>query len=813
MSEAEKCYHCSNPVPAAINLHVTVGGEDYAVCCRGCQAVANLIHNDGLQQFYRFRDKRLEAPEPISSLDRSKYALYDRDDVLSSIATHPGSDGKRTLSLSLEGITCAACVWLVEQFVRKLPGVDEFWVNLSNHRATLTWNQNATPLSDVLLQLQSIGFRGYPFSATEEEKRLADEQKSMLVRLGIAGIGMMQNMMLAVPMYFGLLQDTPEYVDLFRFISLIVAMPVILYSARPFFNAALRDIRLRHLTMDVPVSLAIGGAFAASVWITFRGGPEVYFDSVCMFTFFLLLGRYLESRARMSAAQSNARLKQKAPQFVDLLPSQGEQNSQIDLTKAQLTPLRDIRVGDLILFKAGDLIPVDGEIVQGESSVNEAALTGEFMPRPRCAGDAVLSGSVNIDNALVVRVTALDQDSHLSTINRLVERALQERPQLSAMADRVASYFVAGVLLTAAIVGVIWWRIDPAHAFAITLSVLVVTCPCALSLATPTALTTATTALRQSGLIITRGHALETLARASRVVFDKTGTLTQGELSLVKTDNRSRYSDAELLALAGSLEWDNPHPIAKVFQDYAQGPAEQIRNHTGQGVEGMRGATVYRLGNLKFATEKLPESQMVTPENYQTVALADDQQLLALFYLTDSLRPSAKEALRQLQQEQGLRTAILSGDSSAAVETIASELAVTDIEKSCSPEGKLERVKQWQKEGDTVVMVGDGVNDVPVMAGAHLAVAMNNATDLTQVRADAVILNGDLRTFAFGVKKARDAYRIIRQNLSWAVCYNLLALPLAAAGYVPPYAAAIGMSVSSLIVVLNALRLSGVQKP
>ncbi len=829
MNDAIRCFHCHNLIPSNIDITVKVDNESKAVCCHGCKAVAELVLEGGLQQFYQFREGELEQPENLAGQELDQLAVYDRPDILSRIASVTDT-GHHRIQLSIEGITCAACVWLLEQYVKKLPGVTEFWVNLTTHRAELVWQQEKIPLSGIFKAIRTIGFGAHPYSTSEEEKRLQEHQKSTLIRLGVAGIGMMQNMMLAVPGYFGLevdvlQQSSQEFVNLFRYVSLLVALPVVLYSAKPFFIAALRDLRLRHLTMDVPVSIAIGGAFIASVWITFKGGPEVYFDSVCMFTFFLLLGRYLESQARVTAARSQALLRNEAPAFIRRLnPKLGNE---------ELIPIGDIEKGDHIRLRPGELIPADGTIIEGSSQVNNAALTGEFSPKACKAGDTLLSGSVNIDNPLVMEVAALGQDSHLSTINRLVDRALQERPRLSTLADRVASVFVASVLIIAAIVGLIWWQIDPQHAFAITLSVLVVTCPCALSLATPTALTVATTALRQSGFVLSRGHVLETLAKANRFVFDKTGTLTKGELTVTHVSNLKEVQELskntdkdetvsqdtnttdvdhfQLLAIAGALEWESPHPIAKAFKPYATASAAGVQHVTGEGVSGTINGQHFRLGNARFCG--IPEGLLpVAAENQQLVYLSRDDKLLAYFLLADTLRPGAAQAISGLN-DQGIQTSILSGDNSNHVDAIAHELGIREFEKSLSPAQKLDRARSWQQAGDTLVMVGDGINDVPVMAGSHLSIAMQNASDLTQLNADAVILNGELNTLLFALKKARATLSVIRQNLGWALIYNLIALPLAAFGLVPPWAAAIGMSLSSLIVVFNALRLSGIRKP
>ncbi len=781
-----------------MQLQVRVAELTHPVCCSGCQAVANLILNGGLDEFYKFRDSRLTIPGQLEPEDEEHLALYNRSDLLSDLAETKNQDSRR-IELLIEGITCAACVWLIEQYVKKLGGVVEFWINLSTHRAELIWRQTATPLSDILKAIQTIGFKATPYKVGAEEIQLRDQQRQMLVRLGVAGIGMMQNMMLAVPMYFGLLEDSQNFIDLFRYISLLVAFPVVFYAAQPFFQAAWRDLKVKHLTMDVPVSLAIGGAFLASAWVTLAGGEEVYFESVCMFTFFLLLGRYLESRARASSARSNNLLRSKTPSFVRLL---ADENSE----KGELIPVQDLQPGQLIELQPGNLIPVDGIIESGETDVNEAAITGEFAPQKRRPGQQLLSGSVIIDNKVILRVTAIGNDSHLATINRLVDRAVQEKPKISLMADRVASYFVAGVLIVAAVVALVWSQLEPSRAFDITLAVLVVTCPCALSLATPTALTAATTALRQAGFVITRGHTLETLSKTNHFVFDKTGTLTHGDLQLEEINNLSNLSEQEILAIAGALEWYSRHPIAQTLKPFANRPAEDIEHLSGQGVSGMIDGREYRLGKQRFALEQ-PEVTEPTGNTALTIYLSRDSHLLAELRLSDSLRTEAPELITELDG-LGVKSSILSGDSSGQVETVARQLCIGRFKKDQSPQQKLETLKASQSEGDILAMVGDGINDVPVMAGADLSIAMNNASDLTQLQADALLLSGNLKTLSYAFDKAQRTSRIIRQNICWSVGYNLIALPLAAIGLVPPYAAAIGMSSSSLLVVFNALRLN-----
>jgi Cu2+-exporting ATPase len=556
--------------------------------------------------------------------------------------------------------------------------------------------------------------------------------------------------------------------------------------------------------MDVPVSIAILLAYFSSVWSTFNQGPEIYFDSVCMFTFFLLTGRFFEMRARHRMTQAGNNL-------LDLMPSAATKSTpEGDIVIAS----SDIQVDDLLIIKPGQQIPADGIVEQGHSAVDEAALTGEYLPIDKSQGDPLIGGTHNVESQLLMRVSATGADAELNTIMRLMDRAQQEKPAIAIFADKVASRFVAAVLIIASSIAIAWSLIDPSQAFWITLAVLVVTCPCALSLATPTALTAATASLREQGFLISKGHVLEGLNQIDRIVFDKTGTLTRGELTLEQALPASEsitLSELEALKIAATLEQYSNHPIARAFSSAHLLSTDNIEQVTGQGVEGRLHSEgnpaekTYRIGRADFA---FPAAKLLPPikDERQWLLLADQDQPLYWFALSDSLRQGASPMIKQLK-EWGIKVSILTGDPSSQVEAVASALDIEDVHKGLSPGQKLELASNWQQQGERLMMVGDGINDVPTLARADIAVAIGQASDLTQTNADAVITNNSLTTLLYALSKGKKANSIIRQNIYWALLYNVLALPLAALGFIPPWAAAIGMSVSSLIVVGNALRL------
>jgi len=769
------------------------------MCCHGCEAVARAIVDGGLEGFYDHRTANPPTPEELVPDALRRLELYDQARLQESFV-EVDEGNARQVSLILEGITCAACVWLNEHHVGRLRGVLEFHVNYSTHRAHVRWDDGRVHLSEILKAIAAIGYVAHPFDPGRQEVVFKREKARALRRLAVAGLGAMQVMMIAVALYAGDYSGMEPGMRAFlRWISLLITLPVVFYSGQTFFRSAWRDLSRGRLGMDVPVSLAIGGAFIASFWATLAGGGEVYFDSACMFAFFLLTSRYLEMGARHRAGQAAEELAGLLPATATRLGEGGEQAVAV----AELVP------GDRVRVRPGETVPADGRVLEGQSSVDESLLTGESLPRPRATGDALVGGTVNIESPLVMRIEKVGEDTLVSAIVRLLDRAQTEKPALARLADRVAAWFVAALLLLAVAVAWYWWQQDPAHAFRITLSVLVVTCPCALSLATPAAVTAATGALTRSGLLTTRGHALETLARATHLVFDKTGTLTRGDLRLTRVVPLAGLDEQAALAIAAALERGSEHPVAQVLatDDAGRLAVSEIVSRPGQGVEGLVEGRRYRVGSPRFVGELSGSAVPEAPEREATrVALGDQQGLLAWLLLSDQLRPDASgavEALRRL----GLELELLSGDARGAVAWAADTLGIATFHHGMSPERKLERVRHLQDRGAVVAMVGDGVNDAPVLAASQVSIAMGSGTQLAHASADMVLLSERLGHLAIGVRQARRTLRIIRQNLGWALAYNLVAVPLAAAGLVAPWMAAIGMSLSSLAVVANALRL------
>lgn len=771
------------------------------MCCPGCQAVAQAIVDNGLDDYYRYRTEQSTMARQIVPDALKELELYDRPDIQKSFVTTSGD--QREASLILEGIVCAACVWLSEHHIMQLPGVQSFTVNYATHRAQVKWDNGQISLSQILKAISDIGYLAHPLDPNRQEQVYKREKSAALRRMAVAGVGAMQVMMIAVALYASADGGMDPNLKIFlRWVSLLIAAPVILYAAKPFFIGFWRDVKLRRLGMDVPVALAIGAAFAASAWSTVSRSGEIYFDSVTMFTFFLLAGRFLEMTARHRAGAA-------AEELVKLIPAMASRETADQ--QLEVVPVSELRPDDIVLVKPGESIPADGVSLDGSSSVDESLLTGESLPVRKQPGDNLVGGSVNIESSLRMRVLHVGQDTVLASIQRLLDRAQSEKPRLAELADRVAGYFVGALLLFALGVGAYWWHLNPDQAFWIVISMLVVTCPCALSLATPVALTAATGRLTRSGILTTRGHALETLARVSDVVFDKTGTLTRGRLVLERVITLADKSEDDCLRLAMALEQVSEHPLARAV--LASRPQWRVETATrtqvipGQGLLGNVDGETYAMGNPAFIAEYLGQGVPEASDARTVVMLADRQRVLAVLEFSDQLRPGAAKVVTALQQ-LGCRVHLFSGDRGPVVARTARELAIEDAVAEMTPADKLARLHALQHEGAIVAMIGDGVNDAPVLAGAQVSLAMGSGTQIAQASADMVLLSEDLEQLVDAIRTARRTRQIIRENLAWAVVYNVVALPLAAAGWVAPWMAAIGMSVSSLLVVLNALRLT-----
>ncbi|WP_427978060.1 heavy metal translocating P-type ATPase [Agarivorans sp.] len=788
----KRCFHCNEVIPRGVELQVNILGKDQAMCCQGCAAVAETIVQSGLEDYYQHRTAAAPSAQSLVPDALVKMLDYDDENVqLEFVAKN--ADSKEVL-LSIEGIACAACAWLIEKQVSSIPGVIKIQVNSTTQRATLIWDDSQTKLSQVLQSIQKLGYNASPFQTDKQEELDRKLYRSHLLKLGVAGLATMQVMMFAVALYGDFFEEMETlYRDYFRWVSLIMATPVLIFSAQPFYFGAYRSLKAKTLNMDVPVSIALLGAYGASLYATVKGTGEVYFESVSMFTFLLLLGRLLELRARRKASETSSNMLKLVPKLALKIEPDGQQN-RIAASK--------LKTGDSIIILPGELVPADGIVIKGESEFDESSLTGESLPILKTLGDKVYAGTVNHEQTIHLAVQAVSQNTFIANILRLQEQAQSEKPKIATIADAVARYFVLGLLIIASLTYTFWHFQSPDDAFWITLAVLVATCPCALSLATPAALTAATHNLSKHGLLVKRGHVLEHLASVTTVVSDKTGTLTQGRLRVQQLESYSEYSESYLLQLIGALEQQSSHPIAQAFAEYRQLNATEVEHHTGMGISGVVDGLSLRLGKAAFC-----QQPSVAKQGMLELQLMAEQQLLARVYLSDTLKDDAV-AFSQALRKKHIDLIMLTGDDSAQVPYVAEQLGISQIVSGALPQQKLAFVRERTKTTPQLMMLGDGVNDGPVLAAAPLSVAMGLGTDIAKSSADAVLLGTKLNTLVEAIELAKKTKRIIRQNLAWALGYNALILPLAIAGIVTPYMAAIGMSLSSLAVLTNSLRLN-----
>ncbi|MFK7895548.1 MAG: heavy metal translocating P-type ATPase [Myxococcota bacterium] len=829
LPDPASCVHCGLPIPPGPKVYAEIRGVLSPMCCVGCSAAAEMIEAAGLGDWYARREgpSGQAAALPADVLDR--LAHLESDAFEDEFVDRKDEGGAET-SLLVDELRCAACVWVIERHLGALEGVRSVRVSLASKRVQVVWDSDALRLRDLITRLAEIGFAARPDRPGAQADQDQRERRGALIRLGVAGLGAMNVMTYSVALYFGALDGmTSASEALMRWMGWLVSTPIVLVSARPFFVGAWRDLSRRRPGMDVPVALAIGGAYVVSVIATVNGTGEVYFDSVCMFTFFLSLGRFLEQRVRLQSAAFVRERVDAAPALARRLPAEGLAPED---AREEVVPARALKVGDRLRVLAGEAIPADGRIVSGSSGVDESLLTGEAWMRPVSIGDSVVAGSHNGDQPLVIEAERVGQETTLAAILALVERASAERAPVALLADRVAGYFVSAVLIVGAINWVVWNTVDPSRAIWTTLAVLVATCPCALSLATPMAMGAASQGLARRGFLIANARVLASLVDVDRFVFDKTGTLTEGRPIVSKTVLVSDLAESEALRIAGALERDSTHPVARAFlaNREAGENVSHRENIPGAGVSGEIRGRRYRLGRPDWALPgeagaaeraalisgdpshpsgpsaagRGEVSEEVDPRLW--VVLADEKQALAWFGLEDPVRPEAEVGLSGLRA-RGLLLELLSGDPSGAAAELADRLRLEHVRPAATPEDKLDRIRDLQKQGERVAIVGDGVNDSPSIQAADISIGMGSGCDLTRLGADAVLLKDDLSLLPEAIEWALRTRRVIVQNLAGSLAYNLIALPLAVTGYLAPWMAALGMSASSLAVVLNALRL------
>ena len=730
--------------------------------------------------------------------------------------------------VTVQGMHCAACALTVERAMTALPGVVQAQVNAATGRAQVVWRSGQIKPSDWMGAVQAAGYGILPANDASLVDQRKTEERRALWRWLVAALCMMQVMMYAYPTYSALPGDmSTDSLHLMHWAGWVLTLPLLFFSCWPFFESAWRDLTHRSISMDLPVALGLLVTFGVSTAATFDPngvfGDEVYFDSMSMFVFFLLSARWLEQRLKNRTAGALDVLMNRLPESVERRGQNGEPNQRV--------ALRELHVGDEVRVLPGEAFPADGEVLSGDTWADEALLTGESAPVHYAPGSSTTSGAHNLQSAVWIRVLRLGKDTRLAAIVDLMSQAALEKPRLAQLADRVATPFLWLVLLAALLAAVFGWRVSPNHGLMVAVSVLIVTCPCALSLATPVAMLAAAGRLARGGVLVQHLQALETLAGVDRVVFDKTGTLTQDALHIDQIWVRPGVTREQALSAGAALAAHSLHPLSRALVKYSEASTPvssgcsdskkerhgvsapmEIKDVSETAGQGLSAAGGWRLGSAAWCHVDLSPGSLaggpVAPGRHR-VYLSDAQGWLATFEGAELLRPDAQATIQALQA-LGLSVALLSGDRPEAAKQVAAELGIApDLAfGGCTPEDKLTQLQAWQKAGHRTLMVGDGFNDGPVLAGAQVSMAFGEAVPIARARSDMVLLSTQLLQVPRTVHLARRTLRVVKQNLIWAALYNALCVPLAILGYLPAWLAGLGMATSSLVVVLNAARLS-----
>ena len=811
MSKETHCFHCGLPVPSAAIPVLDVFGKPREFCCHGCQAVCKAIIDAGLEDYYRHRTvpavsaNRQVVPDFLSQVE-----LFDRPEIQQDFVIHVGDT--REAALLLDNIRCPACLWLNERHLRSLPGVLDVHIDDTTQRARVRWDPHTIRLSEILRAITAIGYIAHPYDAARNEQLNRLRRQRSTERLIFAGaIGMLvMNFSLATYLMgdTGPAGELPLWIIIGRWSSLLLALLLLTYPGQEFFAGAWNDLRHRRLGMDVPVVLGLSAAFVGSLHATVTGRGEVYFDSIAMFIFLLLLARRLELRGKLSAADRLDRLARVTPRTASRLDAAGELTT---------VPVDELAAGDRIRVLPGETLPVDGTVITGTSSFDESLLTGEARPVVHRPGDAMVAGVVNGEQPVTVKVTRTVQHSAVSEIRHLVERGLEVRPRYALLAERVAAWFVVVLLVIAAATALFWLQKDAANWLSSTIAVLIVTCPCALALATPVALAVSAGRFLDLGVLPLRMRALDALACVDQFVFDKTGTLTTGQPAVAAVVTIAGLDEATCLRHAAALSAGSAHPVARALRALVPRPrivTNQVENVPGAGILAMIEGREWRFGKPDFAADGAAYDEaarvVITAgrNSGQLVSvLANDEGVQAVVLFDDPLRPGIHALLAGLKGSGVRHLTILSGDAPDSVLKLGRQLGIEAAHGGLSPAEKLAWVQAQQVQGRQLAMFGDGINDAPALAAAAVSISFVDATDLANASSDFLILGDDASVLAGARQLARRTRRNIRQNFAWAGAYNLIAVPFAAAGWIPPWGAALGMSCSSLFVVMNALRL------
>ncbi len=807
-SAAGGCFHCGLPIPPEAGFHARLDDAERDFCCFGCQSVSSAIYEAGLQGYYQRTPEGVllgPPPEPPKDIE-----IYDFDEVQQEFTTCSGE--VRDIHLLVEGIHCAACVWLIERGLGRTPGVQSANVNLAAKRLHLRWDNSQSKLSDLIRALARIGYSAVPYDPESAEGAIQKTNRAMLYRLFFAGFAMMNMLWISIALYSGADQD--EFRQFFHWMGLALATPTLMYSAYPFYRGAYGGLRGGHLTMDMPIAIGLSVTYAYSLYVTVAHSAigEVYFDTVTNLTFVILIGRYLEGMFRHQAVSATKRLMELQPR-VALVMLNGQE---------QMTPIRGVKPGDHVLVKPGYKVPVDGVVLEGHSAVDESMLSGESAPVSKSAGAQVFAGTVNSNGALLVEVRAQLQDTTLSRIIRLVEEAQSSKAPIQRLADSIVPWFVLVTIICATITFFIWNSHDFEIALMAATSVLIITCPCALGMATPMSIAVASGLGAKHGILVKNGLVLETLSKVTHFVFDKTGTLTEGKMSVAEVRVATGEEEDSVLRHAAAVERYSEHSVAKAV--VAESELRKLSQRdldvtgfqatAGLGVEAIVAGQAVLLGSAEWLARNgvsLDEALQARAHALETQAMscvymAQHGKHVALFALADKLRGDAQQLVNELRAS-GISMTLLSGDRRPVAEAVARQLGGMEVIAEVLPQDKDRVIQRLQQGGAVVAMVGDGVNDAPALIRADVGIALGSGTDVSVESADIVLMYNELDKVRQATLLSRRTLLTIKQNIGLSFVYNAIMVPLAMMARVSPLVAAISMPISSLIVIGNAARI------
>ncbi len=814
----DSCFHCSLPIPPNDRVTAEIDGEEQAFCCTGCKAVCQAIYDAGLEGFYqRTPEGTCLAPPPEIP---KEVALYDLDEVQEEFVGDLGEE--REIHLLIEGIHCAACVWLIEHTLSAMPGIVSAQVNLSGKRLHVKWHNGRIQLSSIIQRLGQIGYAAVPYDPEMAEGALKRQNRHLLYRMAFAAFGMMNLMWISIALYAG--ANEGEFRTMFHWIGFALATPVLFYSGYPFYKGAWSGLKNFHLGMDLPIAIGASITYLYSVYITLSGSlaGEVYYDTVVNFLFVILVGRYLEAMSKRQAVAATQRLFDLQPRVATLMQEDRE----------KVVPIRAVSLGDIVLVKPGERIPVDGTVVEGSGGVDESMLTGESQAVMKGVGDTVAAGTINNHGALQIEVRGSLKNTALGRIISLVEEAQASKAPIQCLADQIVPWFVAVTLALATLTFLYWVNSSVEVALLAATSVLIITCPCAFGLATPMSIAVASGLGAKYGILVKNGEVLETLSSINHVIFDKTGTLTEGGISVVgihtETATWSEGTEscpseiAELMSRLGAMERFAEHPSAQAIiewlaqqdLDHHGFKAENFQYRPGQGVTALVAGEQLLAGNASL----MAAHEVSTSAHFDRLSAELDSRgvgslhiaaggcQVALIAIEDRIRSDAYDLIAALKQE-GLKLTLLTGDRRQAAEAIAQRLGGLEVIAEVLPEEKDRVVRSLQEQGERVAMVGDGVNDAPALVRADVGIAMGSGTDVSIASADIVLMSSELEKVRLAIGLSRRTLRTIRQNIGISITYNMIMVPLAMAAIVTPLVAAVSMPLSSLAVIGNSARI------